>query len=66
MNEYKFDLEKFRKFYGKKCPCLPQHILDEEKVRCPCEEFMKEGKCRCNLFKKVEEAEKNGGENEVK
>ena len=34
------------------CPCRKE-VSDE--TLCPCDEFIKEGKCRCGLFIKVEE-----------
>ena len=47
-----FDFEKFKKQYGKLCPCiLPSGTTVEIDWICPCREFRESGKCRCGLFK---------------
>lgn len=52
---YEFDYERFKKLYGKLCPCL---VINKENAThdnmCPCTEFVKDGKCKCNLFKQVD------------
>jgi ferredoxin-thioredoxin reductase catalytic subunit len=57
-----FDFERFKKTYGKLCPCL---IANRENVNkdniCPCKEFVESGYCRCNLFIKEDCGQANTG-----
>jgi len=50
---YQFDLNKLQKHIGLRCPCLIPSDKFEPENLCPCEEFVNEGNCRCNLFTKV-------------
>jgi ferredoxin-thioredoxin reductase catalytic subunit len=50
MVEYKFDLDRFRKLFGKRCPCLIPNESNPIEEQCPCVEFRNTGKCRCKLF----------------
>ena len=34
------------------CPC---RVISDETTLCPCDEFTKEGICKCNLFVPIEE-----------
>jgi len=48
-----FDFDKFKKCYGKLCPCIvksPENLIKEN--ICPCKHFIETGECKCGLFKK--------------
>lgn len=38
------------------CPC---RLNVDDTTLCPCDEFVKDGICKCKLFIPIEEAEKN-------
>ena len=47
----RFDYGKFKKLYGKLCPCLvPSRETSVKDNMCPCTTFVEERKCRCGLF----------------
>ena len=49
-----FDFDKFKKSYGKLCPCLlPSRDTATLNNMCPCKSFLEDKKCRCGLFKEV-------------
>lgn len=33
------------------CPC---RVLKDDSTLCPCDEFIKNGICKCNLFVKID------------
>jgi hypothetical protein len=47
----KINLEHLHRFKHMKCPCLTN--IEENKSpekQCPCDEFTRDGKCRCGVF----------------
>lgn len=51
MRQFKFEHEKFKKYYGKLCPCLvPTKKTATQENMCPCKEFIENANCRCMLF----------------
>ncbi len=47
---FTIDLERLKKTKGKYCPCK---IKKTDETICPCDDFLKTGKCICGVFKEV-------------
>ncbi len=37
------------------CPC---RVTQDQTTLCPCDDFIKNGNCKCNLFVKIDELNK--------